>query len=73
MATENIKYFMFSVSQLDFQKSIKTKLGKQYINKYVFFNGKKYQYTEILDDPSKSKYSDVKTVAYGNINNMKYN
>ena len=69
---EQVKYFAFSQRQLDFQKDLYRKIGKLYINKYVIYNGNKYQYTEILGNASDSKYTDAKIVASGTLSTMKY-
>lgn len=62
---EQIKYYMFSLSQLDFQKKIAKKRKTKITERYVIKNGSKYQYTEVLSDPTKSIYTDAKVVASG--------
>lgn len=69
-----VKYFVYSKTQFDFLNKIHgmMKNGSSAKRKYVFQNGKKLEYTEIVSDPTKSKYPDAKVVASGDISKMIY-
>lgn len=67
-----IKYFMFSVSQMNLRKEVESKLGKTYTPGSVLVNGVYKQYTEIVDDPKKSRYPDAIVVTSGDIRFIKY-
>ena len=68
----NYRYFLFSSSQLEFRRKIEARIGKKFKPGSVIVNGKKLPFTE-LSKEKKSKYSDVKIIAYGDIDIMKYN
>lgn len=68
----NIKYFMFSVSDMNRRKEIEANLGRVYKPGEVRVRGVYKQFTEIVSDPSESKYPDATVVASGDINTMKY-
>lgn len=67
-----IKYFMFSVQQLNLRKDVEKQLGRTYRPGVVLVNGEYKQYTEILNDPKKSRFSDATVVASGILDEMIY-
>ena len=67
-----MKYFIFSVEQLRLMKETDLKIGKIFTPGKVLVNGSYSNYTEILDDPKKSRFSDAKVVASGDLSKMKY-
>ena len=68
----DIRYFVFSRTQYNTQKEISRKLGKNFVPNKVFLKGQAFEFTEILKDPNKSRYSDVKVIGFGDIKKMKY-
>lgn len=68
----NIKFFMFSVSQMNMRKDVESKLGKKYEPSLVLVNGVYKQYTEIVNDPKEARYSDAVLVTSGDIRYIKY-
>lgn len=68
----DMKYFVFSQVQMKEQKEVSRVMGKNYNPKTVIINGAQKVYTDILDDPSKSLYTDAMVVASGDLNDMKY-
>ena len=68
----NLRYFVFSRTQLNLQKEIARKLGKNFVANKVYSNGQALEFTEIVRDPNKSRYPDTKVVASGDIKTMKY-
>lgn len=70
--TNNIRYFIFSRTQLNLQKEVARKLGKNFASNKVYSNGQALEFTEIIKDPNNSRYADAKVVASGDIKKMKY-
>ena len=68
----NIKFFMFSLSQMQMRKKVESTLGKNYEPGKVLVNGIYKQYTEIVDDPKLARYPDAIVVASGDIRRIKY-
>jgi len=68
---QDYRYFIYSSEQLEFQKKMESKLGKNYKVGTVISRGKKKSFTE-LSKTGKSRYSDAKIVAEGDINLIKY-
>lgn len=71
--TKTYRYFLYSASQYKERLDIEKKIGKIFVPGTVFYQGKKYQFTEMTDDPNKCIYADCKVVAQGYIEDMKYN
>lgn len=67
-----LRYFVFSKEQMKTFKLLNDRRGRPTIVPVVFVAGKKKQYTEMLKDPTKCRYSDYKIVAAGDIRKMKY-
>ena len=65
------KYFIFSSEQLKFRRETELKLGRHFKPGQVIVNGVRTPFTE-LSDKDKSRYSDAKVVAYGDISKMTY-
>ena len=60
------------MEQLKFRRETELKLGNnQFKPGQVIVNGVKTPFTE-MSDKGKSRYSDAKIVAYGDITKMKY-
>lgn len=66
------RYFLYSSTQYRDRVNIEKNIGKVFIPGVVIYKGKKYEFTEITTDPSKSMYADKKIVAEGYIETMKY-
>lgn len=67
------KYFLFSSMQLKFRRETEKKLGKTFTPGQVIVNGVKMPFTELSSNPpSKSRYSDSKTVYHGDPSKVKY-
>ena len=65
-------YFMYSSFQYKDRLDIERKIGKTYIPGQVVYKGKKFQFTEIVEDVNTVRYSDAKIVAEGYIDEMQY-
>lgn len=70
---EQKMYFMFSSSQLKLRKEVEQQLGKEYRPGTVIVQGKPKQFTEIVDNPKKSSYSDSIIVTSGILSKTQYN
>ncbi len=68
----NIKFFMFSSSQMKMRKEVEAKLGKVYNPSLVLVNGEYKQYTEMVNDPKNARFSDSIIVTSGDIRHIKY-
>lgn len=73
MIEEKRMYFMFSSSQLKLRREVEQKLGKQYRPGTVIVQGVPKQFTEIIDDPKKSAYSDSIIITSGILSKTQYN
>lgn len=73
MSEEKRMYFMFSSSQLKLRREVEQKLGKQYRPGTVIVQGVPKQFTEIIDDPKNSAYSDSIIVTSGILSKTQYN
>lgn len=69
---KDIRHFIYSANQMEFQKEMARKRGKSYHVGTVIANGKRLPYTE-LSRTGTSTYSDARIVASGDINTFKYN
>lgn len=69
---QHLRYFVFSKNQLDVFTKLNDKLGKPTVTPVVFVAGKRKQYTEMLKDHTKCRYSDYKIVAAGDIRKMQF-
>ena len=67
-----LRYFVFSKQQLNTFRNLNTRLGRPTVVPVVFVAGRKQQYTEMLKDPNKCRYSDYKIVAAGDIRKMQF-
>lgn len=65
-------YFMFSVTDMNRRKEIEAKLGRKYKPGKVRVRGDYKPFTEMVTDPSLSKYPDATIVASGEKEQMKY-
>lgn len=72
MNNNNIKFFVFSLTQFKMRRDIEAKLGRTYKPGEVLVNGVYKQYTEILNDPKESRYPDAIIIASGDIRYIKY-
>ena len=68
----SIRYFMFSKTQMVKKKEIEANIGRTYVPKTVIVNGTSKEYTEILDDPNKSRFSDAIVIISGDIDTIRY-
>lgn len=68
----DIRYFMFSREQKKMQQEMSRRIGKNFVPKKVFVNGQEKEYTEILKDSNKSRYTDAILVASGDLKQIKY-
>lgn len=72
MSTNNISYFIFSSTELKRLMEVSSKMGKKYTAKYVIVSGQKKEYTSIVSDLSKVRFTDAITLISGDINTIKY-
>ena len=70
--SEDMVYFMFSQDQKTLIQSMDAQLGKEAKMGSVIINGEQKIFTEMVKDPSHSRYSDAEIVAYGLKGNFKY-
>lgn len=68
----NIKYFIFSATAYKLKQDLFNKLGKIYKPGEVLVNGIYKQFTEIVNEPNESRFSDAIIVASGDIREIKY-
>ena len=67
------KYFIYSSMQLNFRRETEKKLGRTFIPGQVIVNGVKTPFTEITSNPpNKSRYSDARSVYYGDPTKVQY-
>ena len=67
------KYFIYSSMQLNFRRETEKKLGRTFTPGQVIVNGVKTPFTEITSNPpNKSRYSDARSVYYGDPTKVKY-
>ena len=66
------RYFIFSQEQKNMRLKVEANLGKQIKFGTVVVNGVKKEYTDIVIDPNKSKFSDAVIVTHGDIRKIKY-
>ena len=67
------KYFLYSSTQMKFRKETEAKMGRKFTPGHVLVNGSRYPFTEISSNgPEKSRYSDSKSVYYGDPTKVKY-
>jgi hypothetical protein len=69
---EYLRYFVFSKEQLNVFTRLNERLGRPTVVPTVFVAGRRKQYTEMLKDPTKCRYSDYKIVAAGDIRTMQF-
>ena len=66
------KYFLYSQTQLQFRKETDRLAGKTFTAGWVIVRGKKMPFTELITDKKNSRYSDAKTVYYGDPSKVKH-
>lgn len=66
------KYFIYSKEQEQLRYNIELKLGKKFLPGIIIIDGSEYNFTEIVDNLSKLKYSDSEIVAYADIRSATY-
>lgn len=66
------RYWLYSSSQMEFQKRMEENMGKRYKVGTVIYQGKRRNYTELSTSPTSSQYSDAKIVAQGDMRTIKY-
>lgn len=66
------KYFLFSALYNSDRDEAEKRFGRQFNLGTVMVNGSKKEFSLISDDPSNDRYSDIRIVAEGNIEDMKY-
>jgi hypothetical protein len=69
--TSTYRYFIYSSEQMEFQKKMEEKAGRNYQVGTVIASGKKRPFTE-LSKTGESNYSDAKIIAEGEIKKFKY-
>lgn len=68
----NYKYFMFSATDAKSKAEIAKKIGKDYHPGEVLTNGIYKQFTEIVDNPTNTRFTDSVIVTSGDIREMIY-
>ena len=66
------KYFLFSTSYNADRDEAEKKFGKQFVLGTVVVNGSKKEFSFISDSSTNDRYSDIRIIAEGNIEEMKY-
>ena len=66
------KYFLFSQLYNEERDATEKKFGKQFVPGTVLVNGSKKEFSFISDTPTNNRYSDIRVVAKGDIEQMKY-
>lgn len=66
------RYFLFSQEQKNMRLKVESNLGKKVTFGTVVVNGVKKEYTDIVIDPNKSKFSDAVIVIQGDIRKIRY-
>lgn len=66
------KYFLFSASYNADRDNAEKKFGKEFVLGTVVVNGSKKEFSLISDSPNNDRYSDIRIIAEGNIEEMKY-
>ena len=76
MTTKDEVYFVYSIQQVEEDKSINSRVGRKFIPGYVSVGNDRMKYSKILlkTDLEKmtSRYPDVNIVAQGVLGNFKY-
>lgn len=67
-----IKYFIFSRQQLVMKRNMASKLNQVYRPGYVFVGNKQKEFTDIIDDPKRTKFSDSIIVTSGEQGSIRY-
>lgn len=70
--TGKYRYFLYSRQQFTERSQVEAGIGMQYIPGKVLKTGRWRDYTEIVADPSTSRYSDAQIIAEGNLDNIQY-
>ena len=68
---DKIRYFIFSSAQMEFQKQMAAKMGKNYIVGRVIVGGTRKNFTTMSATNSVG-YSDEEIVIHGDYTKMKY-
>ena len=72
MATNNYKYFLYSHQYFKERNSIESKMNRAFVCGTVVVNGTLKEFDIISDVPDIKKYPDVRIIAEGDIETMKY-
>lgn len=67
-----MRYFIFSRTQMEEQKTAASKLGRLFKPKQVIVNGVAKIYTDIVIDKNNVRYTDAYAVTYGDIRGIKF-
>lgn len=71
--SSNLKYFIFSKTQLKERTEVEAKLGKQFYAGTVIVRGKSQRYTQLVSDLNELRYTDYKIITQTeNLDLVKY-
>ena len=69
----DIKYFIFSKTQLKERTEVEARLGKQFYAGKVIVRGKSQRYTQLVSNLEDVRYSDYKIITQTeDLNSIKY-
>jgi hypothetical protein len=72
LSSDKYAYFIFSKEQMDMKRALAKKRGKNLSLGSVIVNGIAKQYTDIVEDPSNTRYVDSVLVTKGYLKDIKY-
>jgi len=72
IATEDYRYFLYSKSYMEDRNKVEDKIGKEYVTGTVTVNGEIKEFSILSKTPTLQRYSDIRIIAEGDINKMKY-
>lgn len=67
-----IKYFLYSDEQIKEKNEILDKVGKRFEPGIIIINGARMKFTQISNNPSIARFTDVRIVASGNLKDYNY-
>ena len=66
------KYFLYSSEEVNDKNVLYDRMNRVMVLGTVIYNGKKKEFSSMSDKPELPRYSDVRIVAEGDIENMTY-
>lgn len=69
---QDIRYFLYSMTQVKERNEIENKLGKIFVVGTVVDNGIRKEYSLLSKTATVDRYPDARIIAVGDINTIKY-